>query len=112
MEVSYIERMQDVPLLYGAKLQMSTGAWEVSVSALLPILVIFDEVSPVSNGANVLINTGKLLLTNINKIKTKVKNREKIVNKDLPFLMSHQAACAEIAACRPRYGLFLDTGTR
>lgn len=112
MDVDYTERMTNIPLLYGAKVQLTTGLWEASISSLLPAIVIFDDISPTDKDTEKILNTGKLLLANINRIKNKVKTKQKVTNKDMPFLMSHQAACVAIADIRPRYGLFLDTGTR
>lgn len=112
MYVTSKERLEYIPLIYGAKLDSIKGTWYTSVSALLPILTIFPIVKPMDNATAKLIIMANNILVKVNKQKQLVKDKEQLVSEDYPFLMTHQVACNNIAKLRPRYAYFLDTGTR
>lgn len=112
MFVSPQERTQFIPFIYGAKLDMQSGLWVAPVGTLLPIMVIFPVIKPTDSKTAKLLNDAKNIIVNVKNQKELIKNHSTVTNETFPFLMSHQAICNNIAKVRPRYALFLDTGTR
>lgn len=112
MEVTPNERLNCIPLIYGAKVNQATGIWYTSIKSLLPILVIFDTVVPTDFKTQELIQKAKGIMDLLNKQKDTLQADNEIKNRKYPFLMKHQAICNEIAETRKRFAFFLDTGTR
>lgn len=112
MEVTPNERLNCIPLIYGAKVNQATGIWYTSIKSLLPILVIFDTVVPTDFKTQELIQKAKGIMDLLNKQKGTLQADNEIKNRKYPFLMKHQALCNEIAETRKRFAFFLDTGTR
>lgn len=112
LTVNADERRDYIPFIYGAKLDVLTGIWQAPVGALIPILTVFPIVTPVDNKTKKLLDEAYSILGAVKKEKEYIKDKVEVKNKDYPFLMSHQAVCNDIAGIRPRYALFLDTGTR
>lgn len=112
MKVSSQERTQCIPLIYGAKLDTMTGLWVAPVGTLLPIMIIFPIVKPLNKQTKDLLDDAKNILATVQQNKDSIKSKTELRSSQYPFLMSHQVVCNNIADIRPRYALFLDTGTR
>lgn len=112
MEVTPQERLRNIPLIYGAKVNQTTGIWYTSIKSLLPILIIFDEVIPTDFKTKALMDKARDIMQRLDEQKKSLQLHQDIKNKDYPFLMKHQALCNEIAKTRKRFAFFLDTGTR
>lgn len=112
MKVSSQERTHCIPLVYGAKFDALTGMWAVPVGALLPIMIIFQQIKPANKQAKDLLEDAKNILNNVQHDKDCIKDKSELRSVQYPFLMSHQVVCNNIADIRPRYAFFLDTGTR
>lgn len=112
MEVTPQERLRNIPLIYGAKVNQTTGIWYTSIKSLLPILIIFDEVIPTDFKTKALMDKAKMIMLTLDYQKKSLQLHQGIKNSDYPFLMTHQALCNDIAKTRKRFAFFLDTGTR
>lgn len=112
MFVTPQERIEYMPFIYGAKLDMQTGLWVAPVGTLLPIMVVFPEIKPTDNQTKKLLNDAYNIIDTVKNQKELIKNHSTVTNETYPFLMSHQVVCNNIAKIRPRYAFFLDTGTR
>lgn len=112
MYVTSTERINLLPFIYGAKLDMVSGAWAVPVGALLPILTVFPTVKPMNTKTTSLIKDANKILDEVKKQKDAIRVGQKVNSDEFPFLMSHQVVCNNISKIRPRYAFFLDTGTR
>ena len=112
MFVTPQERIEYMPFIYGAKLDMQTGLWVSPVGTLLPIMVVFPEIKPTDNQTKKLLNDAYNIIDNVKNQKELIKNHSTVTSETYPFLMSHQVVCNNIAKIRPRYAFFLDTGTR
>ena len=55
MYVTSTERINYMPFIYGAKLDVLSGAWIAAVGALLPILTVFPTVKPIDTKTKELI---------------------------------------------------------
>ena len=111
LSVNSQERAELVPYIYGIKFDSITGLWYAPVQSLLPILTVFPNIVIKDNTTKKLVAEAHMILSNVQKQKSSIKSKTKLNSTQYPFLMSHQVVCNNIAKIRPRYALFLDTGT-